>query len=259
MDPITQFKKEREESLGSYDRDGAFQERSRAWLQESMAKRYVYNFDWLGRPIIQYPQDVFAVQELVWKTRPDVIIETGIAHGGSLALSSSLLAMLDWCDAVEANRTLDPRASNRRVIGVDIDIRAHNRDAIETHPLSNIINMVEGHSTSNETLEQVRALVGDGSRVMVCLDSSHTHDHVLAELKAYSEFVTPECYLVVFDTFIENMPKGFIKDRPWDKANNPFTAIEEWLESNPEFEVDRQIELKLMITGAPGGFLKRIR
>lgn len=258
MDPVKQFAQDRVNALEAYSNDAPFQERSRAWLQESMDKRYVYNFDWLGRPIIQYPQDVFAMQELVWATRPDVIIETGIAHGGSLILSASLLAMLDWCDAAEAGAMLDPKAAGRRVIGVDIDIRSHNRSAIEQHPLYCKIDLIEGSSIAADTVAQVRAAAGDDARVMVCLDSNHTHDHVLAELNAYALLVTPGCYCVVFDTFVEDMPPGFIKDRPWDKGNNPKTAVQEWLVSNPDFAIDGDVEKKLMISGAPSGFLKRI-
>ncbi|MEO1188559.1 MAG: cephalosporin hydroxylase family protein [Pseudomonadota bacterium] len=258
MDPIAQFKAERKDTLASYSSDVRFQDISQDWLKEAMEKRYVYNFDWLGRPIIQFPQDVFAIQELVWTTRPDVIIETGIAHGGSLILSASLLALLDYCDAVETGTTLDTTTASRRVIGVDIDIRKHNRAAIEAHPMSNKIKMVEGSSIDADTLDRVRELVGEAARVMVCLDSNHTHDHVLSELNAYTNFVTPGSYCVVFDTFIEDMPQGFIKDRPWDKSNNPKTAVHEWLSSNSHFAIDREIETKLMVTGAPSGFLKRV-
>ena len=258
MDPVRQFRKEREDTIEAFGRDAGFHERSRAWVQEAMDKRYVYNFDWLGRPIIQYPQDVFAMQELVWATRPDVIVETGIAHGGSLVLSASLLAMLEWCDAAQADALLDTSSTKRRVIGVDIDIRAHNRAAMESHPMARKITKIEGSSIAKDTIAQVTDLVGDAARVMICLDSNHTHDHVLAELDAYAKLVTPGCYCVVLDTFVEDMPKGFIKDRPWDKGNNPKTAVKEWLAVNPEFAIDEAIENQLMITGAPSGFLKRI-
>jgi cephalosporin hydroxylase len=166
--------------------------------------------------------------------------------------------MLDWCDAADAGTLLDPKASGRHVIGIDIDIRAQNRTAIEQHPLARKIKMVEGSSIAEETIAQVNDLLGEPARVMVCLDSNHTHDHVLAELEAYAGYVTPGCYCVTFDTFVEDMPQGFIEDRPWDKGNNPKTAVAEWLVGRTDFAIDHRLETKLMITGAPSGFLKRL-
>lgn len=259
MDPISQFQRERAAALEAYAKDADLQAMSQTWLRESMQRRYVYNFDWLGRPIIQYPQDMVAVQELIWATRPDVIVETGIAHGGSLVLSASLLAMLDLCDAAEAGEKLDPREPKRRVIGVDIDIRPHNRDRIEQHPMGRRIQMFEGSSIDPSIVAQVSASIRSGERVMVCLDSMHTHDHVLAELKAYGPLVTAGCYLLVFDTFVENMPKGFFADRPWDIGNNPMTAVQEWLSAHPEFVIDHEMDAKLQISVAPNGYLRRVR
>ena len=257
IDPIDIFNEERLSSIKEYSRDTAFQSLSRKWLEASMKRRYVYNFDWLGRPIIQYPQDMVAVQELVWSTRPDLIIETGIAHGGSLVLSASLLAMLDMCDAIQSNDTFDPRRSGRKVIGVDIDIRAHNKAAIETHPMSSRIQMFQGSSIDPEVVEKTRQAAQGYGRVMVCLDSMHTHDHVKAELEAYAPLVTPGCYCVVFDTFVEDMPHGFFSDRPWDVGNNPKTAAQEFLAAHPEFEIDADLSTKLQVSVAPDGFLKR--
>lgn len=259
MDPVSKFLAERKDAVDHYERDAAFSGLSQDWLRESMQRRYVYNFDWLGRPIIQYPQDMVAIQEIIWTTRPDVVIETGIAHGGSLVLSASMLAMLDLCDASEAGVTIDPRASNRKVVGVDIEIRPHNRAAIERHPLSSRIQMIEGSSIAPQTVSLVREAVGDAQRVMVCLDSMHTHDHVLAELENYAPFVTKECYLVVFDSFVENMPKGFFSNRPWDVGDNPMTALNAWLPEHTEFELDKTIDAKLQISVAPNGYLRRIR
>ena len=256
--PEQQFAAERQERLGAYAQDSAFKDLSRQWLQASMDKKYVYNFDWLGRPIIQYPQDMVAIQELVWTVRPDLIIETGIAHGGSLVLSASMLAMLDMCDAIESGSSIDPRASARKVIGIDIDIREHNRAAIEAHPMASRIQMVQGSSIAPDVVAQVRQAAQGYKKVMVFLDSMHTHDHVLGELDAYAPLVTPGSYCVVFDTFVEDMPPKFFADRPWDVGNNPKTATRQWLAAHPDFVVDPGMESRLMVTVAPEGFLKRL-
>lgn len=257
MNPIFKFMSERVNRIAGYGTDANFNDLSQEWLRESMGRHYVYNFDWLGRPIIQYPQDMVAVQEIIWKTRPDVIIETGIAHGGSLILSASMLAMLDYADAVVAGHTLDPKMPGRKVVGVDIDVRLHNREAIKTHPFANKIEMIEGSSITKEIIEQVRDKIPTGAKVMVCLDSMHTHDHVLAELRAYAPLVSIGCYCIVFDSFIQDMPPGFFNNRPWDVDNNPKTALHAWLSEAPEFEIDKTIAQKLMISVAPDGFLRR--
>lgn len=258
MNPIEQFQDERRARLQSYAQDSDFSALSRDWLQASMQRQYVYNFDWLGRPIIQYPQDMVAMQDLVWRVRPDLIIETGIAHGGSLVLSASLLAMLDMCDAIEAGTVFDPRQSRRKVLGIDIDIRPHNRAAIEAHPMASRIAMVQGSAIASDVVAQVQAFAKDYRRVMVCLDSMHTHAHVLAELEAYAPLVTPGSYCVVFDTFVDDMPPGFFVDRPWDVGDNPKTAVRQWLPSHPEFEIDAEMENRLQVTVAPQGFLRRV-
>lgn len=258
MDPIQQFKDEQAARIQAFGEDAALQSLSRQWVEESMRRSYVYNFSWLGRPIIQFPQDIMGLQELVWATRPDLIIETGIAHGGSLILSASLLALLDMSDAIAAGTTLDPNKSNRKVIGVDIDIRAHNRAAIEAHPMASRIQMIQGSSIAPETVAQVREAAKPYKRVMVCLDSMHTHKHVVGELEAYAPLVTKDCYCVVLDTFVEDMPKSFFKDRPWNVGDNPKTAVWEYLKTHPEFVIDKSMENKLQVTVAPDGFLKRI-
>jgi cephalosporin hydroxylase len=257
MNPIEQFQKERATQIAGYRSDSTFCALSKQWLEISMNRKYVYNFDWLGRPIIQYPSDMVAVQELIWKTKPDLIIETGIAHGGSLILSASMLALLDLCEAIENGQPMDPKISRRKVVGVDIDIRAHNRAAVEAHPMASRIRMIEGSSIAPQTIVQVRTAAADHERILVCLDSMHTHAHVLSELNAYASLVTPESYCIVFDTFVEDMPPRFFPDRPWDIGNNPKTAVRQWLETHPEFEIDRTMENKLMVTVAPEGFLKR--
>jgi cephalosporin hydroxylase len=256
--PIEQFSQERRQQITDYSKDNALVAQSQAWLEISMRRRYVYNFDWLGRPIIQYPQDIVAFQELIWATRPDLIIETGIAHGGSLVLSASLLAMLDYCDAVGSGVPLCPMSSKRKVLGIDIDIRAHNRNAINSHPLAHKIEMIEGSSISGDVIGRVKEYAKDHERIMVCLDSNHTHEHVLAELHAYAPLTTVGCYCVVFDTFVEDMPEDLFPNRPWGPRNNPKTAVWEFLRSHPDFEADKCIDQKLQISVAPDGYLKRV-
>lgn len=257
MNPIEQFEREKQQRIDAYAQDTVFQMLSHDWLQASMQRKYVYNFDWLGRPIIQYPQDMVAMQMLIWQIQPDLIIETGIAHGGSLVLSASMLALLDMADAIRAKTTMDPVQSRRKVIGVDIDIRSHNRAAIESHPMASRIQMIQGSSIDPATIQQVTQAAQGYGRVLVFLDSMHTHDHVLAELCAYAPLVSSASYCVVFDTFVQDMPQGFFADRPWDVGNNPKTAVEAFLAQNNQFEVDATIEQTLMVTVAPKGFLRR--
>jgi len=220
--------------------------------------KYTYNFNWLGRPIIQYPQDMVAMQELIWQIKPDLIIETGIAHGGSLILSASMLSLLDYCDAIVQGTTLDPEAPRRRVLGLDIDILPHNRAAIEAHPMANRIDMIEGSSIDPAIIAQVQAVARGYERVLVCLDSNHTHEHVLAELEAYAPLVSAGSYCVVFDTIVEDMPAEMFPDRPWGPGDNPKTAVWEYLRMHPECEIDRQLDHKLLISVAPDGYLKRV-
>ncbi len=258
MTPAEQFQLEVQQNIESLGRDQDLQALSRIWVRESAPHRWSYNFSWLGRPAIQFPNDAWAMQELVWSVRPDVIVETGIAHGGSLVFSASMLALLDMADAIEAGQTIDPRLSRRKVIGVDIDIRAHNRAAIEAHPMSSRIQMIQGSSIDPATVDLVRAAVGKAPRVLVCLDSNHTHDHVLAELRAYAPLVTPGSYCVVFDTIVEEMPASMFHDRPWGPGNNPKTAVHEYLLSHPQFVIDKSIDHKLQISVAPDGFLRKV-
>lgn len=256
-DPVEAFKAERLERVLLYRHDQSFNQLSLAWLNEAFRKQYMYNFQVMGRPIIQLPTDMVAMQELVWQIRPDAIIETGIAHGGSLILSASLLAMLDLCDATESSELLDPAKPKRRVIGVDIDIRAHNRAAIEAHPMANRITMIQGSSIDPAIVDQVKAKVEGAKTVMVCLDSNHTHEHVLAELQHYAPMVSVGSYCVVFDTVIENLPKGTFPDRPWDPGDNAMTAVDAYLAEQPGFEIDELMDVKLQISVAPRGYLKR--
>ena len=221
--------------------------------------KYSYNFTVLGRPIIQYPQDMVAIQELIWEIKPDLIIETGIAHGGSLILSASMLALLDMSYAIESGATINPKESRRMVLGIDIDIRAHNRAAIESHPMASRIQMIQGSSIATEIIEQVQAIAANYSRILVFLDSNHTHDHVLAELEAYAPLTSIGCYCVVFDTVVEDMPKEMFPDRPWGPSNNPKTAVWKYLKTHPEFEIEKRIQHKLLITVSPDGYLKRVK
>lgn len=220
---------------------------------------YSYNFRWMGRPIIQFPPDIMAMQELVWQIRPDIIVETGIAHGGSLILSASLLAMLDYSDAVAEKRMLDPLAGKRKVVAVDIDIRPHNRDAIEAHPLAHMLTLIQGSSVDPDVIQQVRNAVGEDKKVLVCLDSNHTHEHVLAELQAYAPMTSVNSYCVVFDTLVEDVPASSSQGRPWGPGNSPKTAVHEYLKTHSEFEIDHDLEAKLLITVAPSGYLRRLR
>jgi len=217
-------------------------------LQINKAK-YAYNFFWLGVPIIQIPQDLQALQEIIWEVKPDLIIETGIAWGGSLIFSASMLAILEVCGAIE----------NGEVIGIDIDIRSHNKEAILAHPLSKKIAMFEGSSIDKKIIEQVNAFAKKKKRVMVCLDSNHTHDHVLAELRAYAPLVSVGSYCMVGDTGVEDLPAGTTSARPWGKGNNPKTAVWEYLKENDDFIIDKTIDSKLIITGSQDGYLKRVR
>lgn len=237
--------------------DKRLNEISLSWVTQANSRKYSYHFEWQGRPIIQYPQDMMAMQELIWSIKPDLIIETGIAHGGSLIFSASLLALLDLNDAIEAGEKLDPKISRRKVLGIDIDIRAHNRAAIEAHPMASRIQMIQGSSIAPEIIQQVHAVAANYSRVLVCLDSNHTHAHVLGELQAYAPLASKGSYCVVFDTVIEDMPKEMFPDRPWGPGNNPKTAVWEYLKTHPEFEIDKSIQHKLLVTVAPDGYLKR--
>jgi cephalosporin hydroxylase len=218
--------------------------RSRDWLRDVADYRYSYNFTWLGRPIIQVAQDIVAMQELVWRIRPELVVETGVAHGGSLIFYASMLELL---------------GGGGRVLGIDIDIRAHNRLEIERHPMARRIDLLEGSSIAPEVVREVQARAEGHGPVLVVLDSNHTHDHVLQELRAYAPLVSVGSYVVVFDTAIEDLPADRIKDRPWGPGNSPKTAVASFLAEDSRFEVDDAIDAKLLISVAPGGYLKRVR
>jgi len=252
------FEAERAKTISTYPDQTLWKQLTHDWMIQAFKNRYMYNFESMGRPMIQTPIDMVAMQELIWQIKPDLIIETGIAHGGSLIFSASMLALLDMSDAIEAGEQLDPKVSRRKVLGIDIDIREHNRTAIESHPMASRIQMIQGSSIAPEIIEQVRAVAATYSRVLVFLDSNHTHDHVLAELHAYAPLTSKDSYCVVFDTVVEDMPKDMFPDRPWGPGNNPKTAVWEYLKTHPEFEIDKSIQHKLLITVAPDGYLKRV-
>lgn len=264
------FHEEKREKVSSYKGNKSLQDLSHKWMVEALSQRYVYHFEWLGRPVIQLPQDIVAFQEVIWDVKPDLIIETGIAHGGSLILSASTLAMLDYADAVNEGTVLDPQKPRRRVLGVDIDIREHNRIAIESHPLAGRIDMIQGSSVADDVIAQVREAAKDAKRVLVSLDSNHTHEHVLKELELYAPLVSKGSYCVVFDTIVDDMPEDFYPDRPWAPGDNPKTAVHAYLDKLAKegengadgaplrFEIDAPREDKLLLTVAPDGFLKRI-
>jgi cephalosporin hydroxylase len=255
---MNDFKNEVFSRLKEYGNDSSLKQSGMEFVRSTLIPNYSYNFFWLGRPIIQYPQDMAAMQELIWKIKPDLIIETGIAHGGSLILSASMLSLLDYCDAIEQGTMLNPNESKRKVLGLDIDIRQHNREAIEAHPMASRIQMIQGSSIAPEIIEQVKAVASNYKTILVCLDSNHTHEHVLAELEAYAPLVSAGSYCVVFDTIVEDMPAEMFPDRPWGPGDNPKTAVWEYLKTHPEFEIDKQIDHKLLISVAPDGYLRRI-
>ena len=257
-DRYVEFKQECESEIAAMGRDRSLKKLTTEWLESVTPLKYSYHFEWQGRPIIQYPQDIVAMQELIWKVNPDLIIETGIAHGGSLIFSASMLASLDMRDAIEMGEMIDPGVSQRKVLGIDIDIRDHNRLAIEAHPMSSRIQMIEGSSIDPEIVGQVQLLASNYRRILVCLDANHTHDHAMAELEAYAPLVTRGSYCVVFDTVIEDMPADMYPDRPWGPGDNPMTAVREFLKTHPEFMIDLGIQQKLVITVAPDGYLLRV-
>jgi cephalosporin hydroxylase len=259
LNEYEKFRHERIEAIKEMGQDAEIRKQAIDFVRDTAKYKYSYNFEWMTRPIIQFPQDMVAMQELILQVKPDLIVETGIAHGGSLILSASMLALLDISEAIESGTVFDPKKSKRKVLGLDIDIREHNREAIEAHPMSSRIQMIQGSSISPEVIEQVKAVVKNYQRVLICLDSNHTHNHVLAELEAYALLTSVGSYCVVMDTAIEDMPKAMFPDRPWGPGDNPKTAVWEYLKTHPEFEIDKSIQHKLLITVAPDGYLKRLK
>lgn len=233
-------------SVGLYS-DEAFEIISRCWVKVGWNQKYPYTFSWMGRPVIQLPEDMLRIQEVIFQVQPDVIIETGVAHGGSLIFYSSL------CKAMDKGR----------VVGVDIEIRPHNRTAIEQHPLSDRITLIEGSSTAPEVVAQVAAHIQPGETVLVILDSNHSYAHVLDELNAYAQFVTPGSYIVATDgvmSEVADTPRG----HPEWTQDNPTQAAKDFAAQHPEFVIEQpawpfnESTLKHNITHWPGAWLKRI-
>lgn len=240
MDDREEFDQQVQTEIRQMADDGALRAASNEWMHRSVDARYSYHFKWLGLPIIQYPQDIVAMQEIVWDVKPDLIIETGVARGGSLVFYASLLSML---------------GNGGEVVGIDIEIRPHNREAVESHPLASAIKLLEGSSVDPALLDQIESMCA-GKRALVVLDSNHTHEHVIAELEAYSKFVHAGSYLVVFDTVVDWVPPTMYENRPWGREDNPMTAVDQFLGRNDRFEIDRDIDHKLMLSVARGGYLK---
>ncbi len=247
-DPLKQFQKEAIERAKLYQSNKDLQTSRQEFFENLNKVKYAYNFFWLGIPIIQVPQDLQAMQEIIWQVKPNLIIETGIAWGGPIIFSASMLTLLEECDKIK----------DGKVIGIDIDIRPHNKKAILAHPLSKKIIMLQGSSTNEKIVQEVTKIARK-KRVLIRLDSNHTHNHVLAELLAYAPLVSVGSYCIVDDTGIEDLSAGIISDRPWGKGNNPKTAVWEFLRENKNFKIDKTIESKLILTGSPDGFLKRIK
>ena len=238
------FERRNQDHIARMNQDSSLRKLSKDWFIASSKYEYSYHFSWLGRPIIQFPGDIMAMQEIIWKVKPDLVVETGVAHGGSIIFYASMLELL---------------GKGGRVLGIDIEYRKRNRMEIQKHPLAKRVILVEGSSIDEKVIQQVYALARDRQRVLITLDSNHTHDHVLQELNVYSPLVKRGGYLVVFDTIIEDMPDSFCPHRPWSKGNNPKTAVAEFLKKNDRFIIDEEIVNKLLITVAPGGYLKCIR
>jgi len=236
------FEAECQAEVSAQGQDEKLKGLARDFFNESAKHKYSYHFSWMGRPIIQLPQDMMAMQEIIWQVKPDLVIECGIAHGGSIIYYASLLEL----------------QGHGEVLGIDRDIRPHNREAIESHPMSKRISMIEGSSVDLAVVEQVRA-VAAGKKVILVLDSNHTHEHVLEELRLYAPLVSVDSYCVVMDTVVEDMPPEFFPERPWGPGDNPKTAVWAYLKENDSFEIDYQMQNKLLVTVAPDGYLRRVR
>lgn len=241
---IKQFFTERHTDIINMGQDEELRRKSIDWMVHADKYKYTYNFTWMGRPIIKFPSDMVIQQELMWQIKPDLVIETGIAHGGSIIFSAAMQQMMG--------------ISNGRVIAVDIDIRDHNRQEIEAHPMSKHITMIQGSSVDADIFAQVKELARDAKTVMVILDSNHTHQHVYDELKLYADLVTVGSYCILPDTFIEFFPKGYYDNRPWDVGDNPCTAARQFLSERSDFELDSFLTSKGMISEGLDGYLKRV-
>ncbi|CAK7061649.1 MAG: Rhamnosyl O-methyltransferase [Desulfovibrio sp.] len=243
------YKAESLTRVAEYHADKDLQNMGHDFLQTAINKQYAYNFFWCGVPLLQIPQETQAMQEVIWEVKPDCIIETGVAWGGSLMFSASMLCVLESCNYI----------TNGLVIGIDIEIRPHNKQNIQAHPLASKIHLLEGSSIDENIVAQVSRLVEDKKRILVCLDSNHTHAHVLQELRLYSPFVGIGSYCIVGDTGIEDFENAPHTERPWGAGNSPKSAVHAFLKESSDFIVDSHTERKLIFTGSPDGYLKRIK
>ena len=240
------FWNEKNKNIEEMGKDKSFFKKTIDWMVHADKYKYTYNFTWMGQPIIKTPADMVVLQEIMWQVKPDLVIETGIAHGGSIIFSASMMSMMGF---------------DGEVVAVDIDIREHNRQLIEKHPMYGRITMYEGDSTDISVINKILIHVEGKKRVMVILDSNHAHEHVLKELEIYSKFVTQDSYIILPDTFIEFFPKGhYSKDRPWDVGNNPYTAMMSFLDTDEgsKFQVQKEWSSKAMITESFDGYLKKV-
>lgn len=241
---MSEFEERNREMISRMGRDEPLRELTKEWFRAASRHEYSYHFRWMGRPIIQFPADVVALQELIWRVQPAIVVETGIARGGSLIFHASMLELL---------------GGDRRVIGIDVDIRPHNRQEIEAHPMFRRITMIQGSSIDPAVVRQVHELASGRGPVLVILDSNHTHDHVLAELRAYAPLVRRDSYLVVLDTVVEYLPDELCAGRPWRRGNNPWTAVQAFLQESDRFEIDQEMNGKLLISVAPDGYLRCVK
>ncbi len=244
MNEVENFFKEVKSDIKGQGEDQEVKRLSNEWLKATLKHKHTYMYTWLGRPVIQFPADIVAIQEIIWKTKPDLIVETGIAHGGSLILHASILELL---------------GGDGRVLGIDVDIRQHNRVEIEAHPMFKRIELYQGSSIDPATLEKVKSAAKGKSKIMIILDSNHTHEHVAKELEMYSPLVSKDCYLVVFDTVVEDLPDEAFANRPWGHGDNPKTAVHEFIKKTDRFVIDTEMDNKLLLSAAPEGYLKCLK
>lgn len=256
---LAKFIDERNKRILNYEKAKSWKKNSKKWIVKAFRKKFMYNFHWMGRPIIQIPNDIIILQELIYEINPDLIIETGIAHGGSLIFSASCLALLDLQEALKGNKKYNPNQTKRLVVGIDIDIRSHNLKAIRQHPMHYLIKTIKGSSTDISTIKKIRQIAANFRKILVFLDSNHTYSHVLRELEHYAPLVSNGSYCVVFDTIVSQMPKRLFFNRPWGPADNPKMAIEVYLKKDKTFKVDKLKSLKAVISACPGGFLKKVK
>ncbi len=245
MNPIKKFFKERSLDIKKMNSDKYFKELTMKWIKKSIKYKYVYNFTWMGRPIIKYPNDMIVMQEIFWEVKPDLVIETGIAHGGSIIYSASLLKMMG--------------IKRFKVIGIDIDIRAHNLKEINRSSMRKYIKMFEGSSVDEKITKKIFTYAKKFKKILVILDSNHTHDHVSRELEIYSKLVSKDSYIILPDTYIGYLPNNTFPNRPWTKNDNPMTALQAFLKKNKKFKIDKYKSSKSMITEAMNGYVKKYK